>query len=176
MKITRSDSEHLVIVDFLYGPIVVCLILMGACIFFLIKLLSQPLHLPSDGVELLGAVGGVVSGIIFVTVYGKRCVFDFDFARQQLVWKRQGLFGREGGTLAFGRIICAQVQVNFSKATDPDPGPNTSRLSLVTASGDLPINPPYVFGQESQAQAACDAINQALSVSIPSNHPTSTRR
>jgi hypothetical protein len=162
MKITRSDSERLVIVDFLYGPVVVSLILMGAGTYFLIKLLSQPVRLPSDLVELLSAGGTVGGGIVFLTVYGKRCVFDFDLARQQLVWQRQCLFGREGGTLAFGRIICAQVQVNFSKTTDPNPGANASRLNIVTAGGDLPINPAYVSGQN--CQAACDAINLALRV------------
>ena len=105
MKVTRSDSEKLVIVEFPW-PLGVFLLLMGLA--SLGYLLTGPDDLTkNDEIALYIVVGLLFLGSAYVT---KKSVFEFDLRLRQLKWSRVSLFGRTGATLAFEQITGVKVE------------------------------------------------------------------
>lgn len=161
MKITRNDSERLVIVDFpfFFGFIFVAI---GAlAIWRAVYDALKPVHQTSE------IVWCSVIGVFFILgagVFVNRCVFDFDLRLRQLYWSRTGLFGRKGGTVPLGNITGCMVQMTVG-----DKGSLDYRVALQTVDGELPITATYSGGAAVACERARAAIDHALGLA-----PTST--
>jgi hypothetical protein len=162
MKITRSDREKLVIVDFPY--VIGAILFLGALIMLggLFKLLAQ------GGIQRNELIGHLLCfGLFFFggVLLTKRSMFEFDLARRQLIWSRIGFFTRQGGTVPFGQITGATVQ------SIPGSGSGLSyRVALTTTQGDIPLTDAYGGGLEKACKAIRNAINLALGFpTLPEN-------
>lgn len=137
MKITRSDSQKLVIEDFPYA--------LGALAFSgAVVLLWCSVSLLVEGTakksEALGAFLGFLLCFSFGSVMAKRSVFEFDLVSRQLTWKRRGLFCRKGGTIPFDEIESANPESPKGGSRDGSP---TYRLVLKTKNGVIPLTDSY---------------------------------
>ena len=155
MKITRSDQEKLVIVDFPYGygvpMLIVALAILG-------HFLWQFAHEGTKHVEWIGHIFGFALPFLGAILLLKRSVFEFDLARRQLVWSRVGIFGWKGGTVPFSQIKSAYVD------SSSDSDGTTYRVSLMLLEGVLPLTTTLSGGIGAKCNTIRDMINEALGV------------
>ena len=158
MKITRNDSEQLIIADFpwLAGLMFAFgLIVSGCCAVYgyLSHALNQKEWL---GLGALALFCLIVGGLCI-----NRCVFIFDLGRRQLTWSRTGLFGRKGDIVPFDQITGAVVEV-----MDMDQSVNqrlSHRVAVKTLPGEIPLTVGYYSGVQGKIfDEIRDAINRAL--------------
>ena len=155
MKITRSDSEKLVVVDF---PYVVGGILFFGASIMAVQLFIVLAHGEISAKEIIGPFLAFSLFFFGGALLTKRSVFEFDLARRQLIWSRIGIFTRKGGTVPFGMITEAVVQTTTN-------GRNSSlcyRVALTTRQGDIPLSENYSGGQKNAYETLRTAINRTL--------------
>ena len=158
MKITRNDSEQLVIADFpwLAGLVFAFgLIVSGACAIqgYFSHALNQKEWLGLGALALFCLIAGSLSV--------NRCVFIFDLAHRQLTWSRAGLFGRKGGLVPFDQLTGAVVEV----MSDPSTKDRrlSHRLAVKTRTGEIPLTAGYYSGLKGKSfDEIRDTINRAL--------------
>ena len=159
MKITRSDSGQLVIVDF---PWVLGVMLFGACGVLTTKLVrllySGPISTRDSAVYVLG------SGLFFLggAHVAQRSRFIFDRLQRQLTWSRLGILGRKGGVIPFDQIECVLVQVISSNTASSRNLSLDYRLALKTRSGVIPFSDSYRAGSEAKCRVLRTEINRFL--------------
>lgn len=151
MKITRSDSEHLIIVDF---PI------FSAIWFFFFVVIGVHLLISTITKSALNP-GILLVGCIFLTIgvvaqfwLLNRSVFDFDLRSQMVAWKRTGLLGRGGGAITFKQIKYVYLEYSSGK------GGFNYRPVLQLGSKVVPLRP--YFTHDTDSQKICNEINKAL--------------
>jgi hypothetical protein len=153
MRITRSDSRRLVLVDFpwIIGPIA----LACAAVGFGVAVVAV-----AQGRGAGQIIGPLIGGVMFFVAGAaitKRSEFDFDLVAKQLTWRRRGIFTNAGGVVPFAQIRAAAVQ----STTDNDGG-LTYRVVLHTHDrGTIPLTDSY-DGVRQTADGVSSAINDAL--------------
>jgi len=153
MKITTSNPEKLVIVDFPYVIGFFCLVGAGVLGCQVVKLwLNHTLQQK----DMMGMGLGFALFFAAGSIFAKRSVFTFDIARRQLIWSRRGLFTWKGATVPFSQITDVTVQ------TSSDSDSTTHRVALTTTQGILPLTESYSGGGDRPARAIGIAIRRAL--------------
>ncbi len=160
MKITQSNAEKLVIVDFPWLIGGFCIIGAGGFLTQLVNGLmrnamsSKEIWINITGFSLLACCGLFSS---------KRIAFSFDLRLRQLTWSRRGLLTGTQGTLSFSRIS----SVNLETTMDSENKGQLYRVTLTTNESVLPLTMAYTDG-EAGHQAIRNAIAQALGIQIQS--------
>jgi hypothetical protein len=154
MKITRSDGERLVIVDF---PWVMAAGLTFLAVGFVIQTAVGYKH--THVINEDGWVGCGVSALFLLCAayITKRSVFTFDLVRRQLEWSAASLFGRQGGIVPFHEIECARIATVSDNRGRPE-----YRVLLSLPDSELPLANMYWRGSEQTYRKVCDTINRAI--------------
>jgi len=159
MRITRSDPEHLVIVDF---PKLLGVTLFSASLLCLSRLMYCLGHPEITHRELPGCVIGALVFFGGGCLFAKRSVFDFDLVTQQLRWHRRGLFGHKGGVVLFESITSVAVESSSFPLTSV----LSYRVTLYTTQGTIPMTESYGLGEGPGCEQVRAAICQALQKSL----------
>jgi hypothetical protein len=155
MKITCSNSEKLIIVDFPY-VIGLFMLLFASVIAFLFSRDILRHDLGHGGV--VGACGGIALLLFGSTALTKRTIFTFDRVRSELVWSRMGLLGRKGATVPFDQITGSIVQADLGNKS------RCYRVALTTKHGVLPLTESYSGIQNPSCETVSGAINEFLGI------------
>lgn len=151
MKITRSDADRLVIVDF---PWVMGLILILLPCGMLAQLAVGHTH-PASSKDV---VFPIIVSLLFLgcgLYVNQRTVVSLDRARREVEWSRTGLFWRKGGIVSFDQIHAAQV----TSVTD-NRGRMDFRAALILKDrSEIPLMNMYWSGTRVTYGKICDAIN-----------------
>jgi hypothetical protein len=106
MKITRSDGERLIIVDFPW-------VMAAGLTFFAVGFVIQE-AIGYTHTHVINQDGGIGCGVsvlflLCATYITKRSVFTFDLMHRQLEWSATSVFGRKGGIVPFHEIEGARI-------------------------------------------------------------------
>ena len=177
MRITRSDNDALVIVDFPYwiGAIAfptAAIMLAAAAVALYWRSAAAAAAAVGRPAPLGDIVGPAVGALICFAggaFFTKRSEFRFDRAARLLTWRRRGLFTRVGGVLPFDQVRRALVDAH----ADGDGGP-TYAIVLATDAGRIPLTDAYWSGARAKYDAIRDAINATLSVATTADEQVET--
>ena len=92
-----------------------------------------------QGNIFFGQAGAAATLLLFSAVFYEQSSFTFNRARRQLVWKRQTVFSRAGGSLGFDAIKSIVIQ----RRSDNDNN-TTARVAVVTETDMLPLSRSYI--------------------------------
>ena len=155
MRITRSDSQRLVVFDFPY----LIGIITFPCAAFMAGLGVRLMWRGDFNGDLVGASLGALLFFLGGTFATKRSEFDFDLVGRKLHWKRRGLFTNTGGVLPLDQIRHASIE---SISSDGD---LSYRVVLHTSSQTIPLTDSYDNDRE-KADRVRAAINDALKLNL----------
>ena len=154
MKIKEFDDHALVIEDYPLWVGMICFPAGAVCAYRGIR----------EMVRSSGKIEPILAGALLLFVVGaiafKKSVFDFDLEKRDLKWRRTGTFGRKGGTVPFGEIRSAVIQIH-SVGRSP-----TYRLALMIGGEELPITENYSAGARERCETVRSAIYKALQIDI----------
>ena len=159
MRITRSDSDRLVIVDF---PWFLGLILFPTAAV----MLGVTVVAAAKGRSASQIAGPLISALLAFGVaaaFTNRSEFDFDLVAKQLTWRRRGLFTNAGGVVPFEQIRGANVE-----AHNDNDGDLTYRVVLRTENGTIPLTETY-DGIRERSDRIRTAIVEALTLDLDQN-------
>ncbi len=154
MKITVSDREHLVVVDFPWVMGAGFVILPAGFLIQAAQAYGRTHIFDHDS-----RVGcGVAVLFLLVAAYiTRRSVFSFDLVRRELEWSRTSIFGRKAGVVPFHQIKGAHLDSMRDNRGRPE-----YRVTLSLMDGELPLANMFWRGTPDSYQNVCDAINGAL--------------
>lgn len=105
-------------------------------------------------------VGTAFFLLCFAICY-ERTRFEFDPAAGHIRWSRQGVFSTKAGRLPFSQVTSVVLQTSLgSDATCP-----SSRLTLMTDQGELPLSRTYAGGTGEEYEAIAGKIRSVLQLS-----------
>jgi|SRR5688500_2545154 len=163
MRITRSDTRRLVVVDFPYLIGAICF----PCAAFMGGRAALLLWRGDWSGDLCGLSVGALLFFLGGTLGTKRSEFDFDLVERKLRWKRRGLFTNTGGVVPIDQIRHASVE---SMSSDGD---YTYRVVVHTNSGAIPLTEAY-DGNRDKADRVRTAINDALQLKLDADKQLET--
>src|SRR5688572_15388038 len=161
MRITRSDNQQLVVLDFpwlipaVFLPVGTFMLVVG--LFAVSRALNKP-GFAWFGAGSGGMWGALAAGFLGVGVGSAFCVrseFTFDLAVRRLTWSRRSLFKTTGGVVPFEQIRYAFTQRCYDGDGD------AFCVTLRTDAGPLPLSP-FCSSNQARKDAIRDAINRAL--------------
>jgi hypothetical protein len=108
MIVQRSDRERLILAHFPWLFALIDLLIVGLCVWFLVKTLVDGQEQPDFYAKLVGIPFILIFAAIF-SYFGEITRFDFDLVRRELTWSRRNLFRKRGGVIPFDQIQYAVV-------------------------------------------------------------------
>jgi hypothetical protein len=155
MKISKTDSNNLIIIDTPLYPAIVCL---PVSIFVFYKLVERLCKSMEPDRELFGILAGIGIMLLAVGFMNEFATFRFNIGERTLSWKRAGIFGRKGGTVLFSNIRKVVIETSHVKFT------TTFRLAITTNDGTIPMTRYYKAGEryKKELESIAELIGSAV--------------
>lgn len=158
MKVSRVDSNNLIIKDAPLYPGIVFLPWSAFAFYKLVEHLSRSMD-PDR--ELFGTLASAVIPLIAVGLMNEFVSFHFNIGERTLSWKRTGLFGRKGGTVLFSDIrkVVIETSSEHSRVST-----TTYRLAIKTNDDSIPMTRYYSGGEryKKELESIAELIDGAL--------------
>ncbi len=155
MKITKTDSNNLIITD---APLYPGIVFLPASVFAFYKLIERLCKSMDPDRELFGILAGVVIPLLVVGFMNEFTTFHFKIGERALSWKRAGIFGRKGGTVLFSNIRKVVIETSHQRFT------TTYRLAITTNDGGIPMTRYYKAGEryKKELESIAELIGSAV--------------